>query len=302
MPELPDVEDYLAALRPRVLGQQLERIRVTGISLLKSWDPPMTAAEGLEVTELCRLGKRLVFGLGPEDPDERLYLVLHLMVAGRLAWKDEHAASVPRKVGLAAMDFPHGTLLIREAAKKKRASLHLVRGQAALRAHDPGGLEPLEIDEDAFAAALTNANRTLKRALTDPRTFSGIGNAFSDEILLRARLSPVQRTRQLDRSEIARLHRATIDVLTEWVQRLRERTGDGFPTNVTAFRPEFGAHGKFGEPCPECGTAIQRIVYAENEVNYCPACQTGGKVLADRSLSRILKDDWPRTVEELEGG
>lgn len=301
MPELPDVEDYLAALCPRVVGQTLDRIRVVGISVLKSWDPPLTEAEGRTVTGVSRLGKRLVFELEVADADEQLFVVLHLMVAGRLAWRDAPGAPVPKKVGLAAFDFPTGTLLLREAAKKKRARLHLVRGAAGLADHDPGGLEPLSATRGEFAAALRASNRTLKRALTDPRILAGIGNAFSDEILLRARLSPVQRTHQLDDGEVARIHEATVEVLAEWVARLRERTGGGFPTDVTAFRPEFGAHGKFGSPCPQCGTAIQRIVYAENEVNYCPECQTGGRVLADRSLSRLLKDDWPRTVEELEG-
>ncbi len=300
MPELPDVEDYLRALRVRILGQPLQKARITSFSLLKTYDPPVSAIEGQTVTGLSRLGKRLVFSFGDPDPVEQVHAVLHLMIAGRLAWKDEPGAPIPRKIGHAAFDFPTGTLLLREASTKKRASLSLVRGDEALAEHDRGGLDPLTIDRATFRKALTATNRTLKRALTDPRQLSGIGNAFSDEILLRAHLSPVTTTSRLDDDEWRRLHEATRDVLAEWVDRLAEATGEGFPEKVTAFRPEFGAHGRFGEPCPQCGTTIQRIRYADNETNYCPRCQTGGKVLADRSLSRILKDDWPRTVEELE--
>jgi formamidopyrimidine-DNA glycosylase len=308
VPELPDIEDYLAALRPRVLDARLERVRITGFSLLKSYDPPIGAIEGQRITELRRLGKRLVFGFG-EVPgeDEPLFAVLHLMIAGRLRWR-EHGAKPPGKVGLAAFDLtapggdgPGGTLILTEAGTKKRASLHLVRGEQALAEHDRGGIDPLTADVEAFAAQLRVENRTLKRALTDPRRFSGIGNAFSDEILHAAGLSPVQHTRNLDDEEVARLHEATARVLRDWVTRLREATGDGFPDKVTAFRPEFAVHGKHGEPCPVCGTAVQRIRYADNETNYCPRCQTGGKLLADRSLSRLLKDDWPRTIDQLEG-
>jgi formamidopyrimidine-DNA glycosylase len=308
VPELPDIEDYLAALRPRVLGARLERVRIVGFSLLKSYDPPITAIEGQRITELRRLGKRLVFGFGEvEGEPDPLFAVLHLMIAGRLRWR-EHGAKPPGKVGLAAFDLtvpdgdePGGTLVLTEAGTKKRASLHLVRGEAGLADHDRGGIDPLTADLDAFTAQLQLENRTLKRALTDPRRFSGIGNAFSDEILHAAGLSPVQLSRNLDAEQVARLHATTREVLADWVARLREATGDGFPEKVTAFRPDFAVHGKYGEPCPVCGTAVQRIRYADNETNYCPRCQTGGKLLADRSLSRLLKDDWPRTVDELEG-
>jgi formamidopyrimidine-DNA glycosylase len=308
VPELPDIEDYLAALRPRALGARLERVRITGFSLLKSYDPPIGAIEGQRITELRRLGKRLVFGFGAvSGEDEPLFAVLHLMIAGRLRWQ-AHGTKPPGKVGLAAFDLtvpdgdePGGTLVLTEAGTKKRASLHVVRGEAALAEHDRGGIDPLTADLDAFAAQLRIENRTLKRALTDPRRFSGIGNAFSDEILHAAGLSPVQQTRNLDDDEVARLHETTGRVLREWVARLREATGDGFPAKVTAFRPAFAVHGKHGEPCPVCGTAVQRIRYADNETNYCPRCQTNGKLLADRSLSRLLKDDWPRTIDELEG-
>ncbi|MBW3657097.1 MAG: formamidopyrimidine-DNA glycosylase [Actinobacteria bacterium] len=302
MPELPDIEDYLRALRARVLGVRLERARITGFSLLKTYDPPVSVIEGEVVTGLRRLGKRIVLEFADiESEPETVFAVLHLMIAGRLRWR-EPGAKVPGKVGLAAFDFGDaGTLVLTEAGTKKRASLSLVRGEEALREHDRGGIEPLDADPEAFRAALTRENRTLKRGLTDPRIFSGIGNAFSDEILHRARLSPVKRTGQLTDEELARLHAATVEVLTEWVDRLAAETGEGFPEKVTAFRPDFAVHGKFGEPCPVCGTQVQRIRYADNETNYCPRCQTGGKLLADRSLSRLLKDDWPRTVDELEG-
>ncbi|GGI03090.1 formamidopyrimidine-DNA glycosylase [Egicoccus halophilus] len=303
MPELPDIEDYLAALRPRVLGARLEQVRITGFSLLKTFDPPVSAIEGQRVTGLRRLGKRLVFVF--DDADGPLFAVLHLMIAGRLRWRDP-GAKVPGKVGMAAFDFTggergDGTLLLTEAGTKKRASLHVVRGEDALAEHDRGGIDPLRADRADFAAQLQLENRTLKRALTDPRRFSGIGNAFSDEILHAARLSPVKRTRQLTDEELDRLHAATHEVLQAWVTRLREQTGDGFPEAVTAFRADFATHGRFGQPCPVCGTGIQRIRYADNETNYCPRCQTEGKLLADRSLSRLLKDDWPRTVDQLEG-
>lgn len=315
MPELPDVEDYRAALTARVVGASLTRVRVQGISLLKTYDPPVDALHGRVCSEVRRLGKRLVFAFpaadaGPDDPNpgDDLYAVLHLMIAGRLAW-GEPGAKVPGRIGLAAFDWsapgdpatPGGTLLLREAGTKKRASLHVERGEAAMLAHDRGGIEPLEVDLDAFRAELTRERRTLKRALTDPRRFSGIGNAFSDEILHAAQLSPVKRTDQLDDVEVERLHAATQQVLGDWVARLRETTGDGFPEKVTAFRPEFAVHGRYGEPCPVCEAPVQRIRYADNETDYCARCQTGGKVLADRSLSRLLKDDWPKTVDELEG-
>lgn len=307
MPELPDVEDYRAALAARVVDATLTGTRVRGISLLKTFDPPIDALHGQVCTEVRRVGKRLVFAFA-HAADGPLFAVLHLMIAGRLAWA-EPGAKVPGKVGLAAFDWsapgdpdtPGGALLLREAGTKKRASLHVVRGEEALAEHDRGGIEPLTADLDAFATELRRERRTLKRALTDPRRFSGIGNAFSDEILHAAGLSPVRRTDQLDEDEVAELHAATQQVLAGWVVRLREATGDGFPGKVTAFRPEFAVHGKHGQPCPVCGTPVQRIRYADNETNYCPRCQTGGKVLADRSLSRLLKDDWPRTVDELEG-
>lgn len=298
MPELPDIEDYLHALRQRVHREPLERLRITSFSLLRTVDPPVAAIEGQLVTGLRRLGKRIVFEFG-DVPDVPIFAVLHLMIAGRLRWR-ERGAAVPRKYGLAAFDFPAGTVLLTEAGTKKRASLHIEAGETGLAAHDRGGVDPVTADLATFTAALTAENRTLKRALTDQRRLSGIGNAFSDEILHAAKVSPVKRSHQLDDDELARLHEATQRVLTTWVARLREQTGDGFPEEVTAFREEFAAHGRFGEPCPVCGTEIQRIRYASNETNYCPRCQTGGKVLADRSLSRLLKDDWPRTVEDLE--
>jgi formamidopyrimidine-DNA glycosylase len=308
VPELPDIEAYLTALRPRVLDARLERVRVTGFSLLRTYDPPLSSIEGQRVTELRRLGKRLVFGFGTVDGEpEPIFAVLHLMIAGRLRWR-EFGAKPPGKVGLAAFDLtapgtddPGGTLVLTEAGTKKRASLHLVRGEDGLAAHDRGGIDPLSADLDAFAEQLRTENRTLKRALTDPRRFSGIGNAFSDEILHTAGLSPVQHTRNLDDEAVATLHAATLQVLEDWVARLGAAAEEAFPEKVTAFRPEFAVHGKHGEPCPVCGTAVQRIRYADNETNYCPRCQTGGKLLADRSLSRLLKDDWPRTIDELEG-
>ena len=296
MPELPDVVVYLEALERHVVGHAIEVIEVRGISALRSFDPPVDAARGRTVVGTRRLGKRLVLDLGDE-----LYLVIHLMIAGRLYWRPA-AAKIPAKVGVAAIRFAHGTLVLQEAASKKRARLWLVAGREALEhEHDRGGAEPLEIDRATFEARLTETNRTLKRALTNPVTFSGIGNAYSDEILLAAKLSPVKRTGQLDADELDRLYAATRETLTTWLDRLRAEVGDGWPEKVTAFRPDMAVHGRFGEPCPVCGTKVQRIVYAENEVNYCPQCQTEGRVLADRSLSRLLKEDWPRTVEELEG-
>jgi formamidopyrimidine-DNA glycosylase len=294
MPELPDVVVYLEALAPRVLGQRLERVRLASPFLLRSVLPPLASAEGRRVVGLRRIGKRLVFALEGD-----LFFVLHLMIAGRLRWRPAGSA-VPKKVGLAAFDFPTGTLLLTEASPKKRASLHLVSGEEALAAHDRGGLEVLDATPAAFDAALRRETHTLKRALTDPRILSGIGNAYSDEILHRARLSPFKRTTDLSAEESAGLLVATKAVLAEWTARLREETGEGFPEKVTAFRPQMAVHGRYGLPCPVCGTPVQRILYAANEANYCPTCQTEGRLLADRVLSRLMKEDWPRTLEELE--
>ena len=272
----------------------LRRARLASPFLLRSVDPPLSAAEGRTVRTVERLGKRIAFGL-----DGTLYLVFHLMVAGRFRWR-RPGAQVPRKSGLAALDFGGGSLLLTEMGPRKRASLHVVSGADALARHDPGGIEVLDCGPEAFREALLCGNRTLKRALTDPRAFSGIGNAYSDEILHRARLGPLQRTGNLDEAEIERLRRATTEVLEEWTDRLRAEVGDGFPEKVTAFRDEMAVHGRYGKPCPACGDPVQRIVYAENETNYCATCQTGGKLLADRALSRLLKRDWPRTLEEWE--
>ena len=294
MPELPDIVVYLDCLEPRVKGQALEKVRLASPFLLRTVEPPINAVFGKQVVELSRLGKRIVFSL-----EDELFLVLHLMIAGRLHWKPA-GAKIPGKVGLAAFDFPAGTLLLTEAGSKKRASLYLVKGASELARHNPGGLEVLEADEASFRVALVKENHTLKRTLTDPRLFSGIGNAYSDEILHRARLSPLTLTQRLSPAEIGRLYQATRATLEDWTRRLRQETGEDFPEKVTAFRPEMAVHGRHGKPCPVCGTTIQRIVYADNETNYCPRCQTGGKILADRSLSRLLKDDWPRSIEELE--
>ena len=294
VPELPDVTVYIEALTPRVVGERLGRVRVRSPFLLRSVEPPLTAIFGKKVTGLRRLGKRIVFGF-----EDDLFLVLHLMIAGRLHWKPA-GTKIQGKVGLAAFDFPRGTLTLTEASTRKRASLHVVRGEAALAEHDRGGIEVLDADLAAFRSALTRERHTLKRTLTDPRIFSGIGNAYSDEILHRARLSPVRMTTQLDDAETARLFAAVQETLREWTERLRRAAGDGFPEGVTAFRPEMAVHGRYREPCPVCGTPVQRIQYAENETNYCPRCQTEGVVLADRSLSRLLKDDWPKRIEELE--
>jgi formamidopyrimidine-DNA glycosylase len=296
MPELPDIDVYLECLRPRIQGQHLEQVRLANPFLLRSVEPPLAEAHGRTVVGLRRLGKRIVVAL---DPD--LFLVVHLMIAGRLHWK-KRGAKPPGKVGLAALDFPTGTLILTEAGSKRRASLHLVRGEAELARHDPGGLEVLDAEPAQFRAALQRENHTLKRALTDPRLFSGIGNAYSDEILHRAGMSPLTLTQRLSSDEIDRLFHATRATLLDWLDRLRREVGAGFPENVTAFREGMAVHGRFRQPCPVCGTAVQRIVYAENETNYCPRCQTQGKVLADRSLSRLLKDDWPRSIEELEEG
>jgi formamidopyrimidine-DNA glycosylase len=294
MPELPDIQIYLDALAARVVGQPLERVRLASPFVLRSVDPPLSEAESRIVAGLRRLGKRIVFDLGDE-----LFLVLHLMIAGRLRWEPRGKA-VPRRLGLAAFDFPGGTLFLTEAGTKKRAALHVVRGEAALAAHDRGGLEVLDAGLDAFREAVTRENHTLKRALTDPRLVSGIGNAYSDEILHRARLSPLKLTSRLTDEEIARLHGAAGATLADWIARLRAETGDGFPRKVTAFRDGMAVHGRYGQPCPDCGTPVQRIVYADNECNYCPGCQTGGKLLADRGLSRLLREDWPKSLEELE--
>jgi len=291
MPELPDVTVYVECLRRRVAGGRLERIRLKSPFLLRSVDPPLRATEGRDVHGVERMGKRIVIRLEGD-----LALVLHLMVAGRLHWGARDAA-LPGRIGLAAFDFDGGTLLFTEAGSRKRASLHCVAGEAALRSLDPGGIEPLACSPEEFAAALAGGDRTLKRALTDPRGLSGIGNAYSDEILHRARLSPLQRTSRLTPEETARLHEATRTVLQEWTERLRREAGEGWPQKVTAFRDGMAVHGRFGKPCPVCGTAVQRIVRAENEVDYCPRCQTGGKVFADRALSKLLGDDWPRTIE-----
>ena len=294
MPELPDVTVYLEALERRIAGARLERVRLLTPFLLRSVDPPLSAAAGKAVGELRRLGKRLVIAL-----EDDLFLVIHLMIAGRLHWRAA-GARAPGKIGLAAFDFSTGTLVMTEAGTKKRASLDLVRGEAGLRAHDPGGLEVLDADVATFQAALVAENHTLKRVLTDPRVFSGIGNAYSDEILHRARLSPVKLSQALVGDEVRRLYEATRAVLTEWIERLRAQAGEGFPEGVTAFRPEMAVHGRYGKPCPDCGAPVQRIVYADNETNYCARCQTGGRMLADRSLSRLLHSDWPRTLDEWE--
>jgi formamidopyrimidine-DNA glycosylase len=294
VPELPDITIYLEALEARIVGRRIDSIRIVGPSLLRSVDPPIAEARGREVTGLRRLGKRIVWEL-----DGDLFLVFHLMIAGRFRWKPAGAA-LPRKLGLAAFDFENGTLLLTEAGTKRRASLHFVRGEEELSEHDRGGLEVLEAHPEAFRERLLRENHTLKRALTDPTLFSGIGNAYSDEILHRARLSPVRLTQKLDDAEVARLFEATRETLQQWVERLRAQTADAFPDKVTAFRPEMAVHGRYREPCPECDAPVQRIVYASNETNYCAACQTGGKLLADRALSRLLKKDWPRSLEELE--
>jgi formamidopyrimidine-DNA glycosylase len=295
MPELPDIAIYLEALQTRILGQTLERVRIVSPFLLRTFDPPIESAAGRKVTELRRLGKRIAMGLEGD-----LWLVLHLMIAGRLQWSDQPGAKIAGgKSGLAAFDFTTGTLSLTEAGSKKRASLHLVTGEH-LHEHQPPGLEPLEITCEQFVERLRSQNRTLKRSLTMPALFSGIGNAFSDEILHRARLSPVQLTSRLTDEQAARLYEATQSSLHEWIGLLRQQTGERFPTKVTAFRPEMAVHGKYGEPCPVCSTPVQRIRYADNETNYCPTCQTEGKLLADRSLSRLLKNDWPKQVEDWE--
>jgi formamidopyrimidine-DNA glycosylase len=293
MPELPDVTVYLDALQSRLAGRTLNKLRLASPFVLRTVDPSPRDLEGKTVTGLLRLGKRIVLAFEGD-----LFLVIHLMIAGRFKWLAP-GAKLPGKIGLAAFDFENGTLVLSEAGSKRRASMHIVRGEEALREHDRGGLEPLTMTAKQFSEALTPERHTLKRALTDPHTFSGIGNAYSDEILHRARLSPVQMTTNLDPEELDRLFHATQDVLNEWIARLRAQTGSGFPEKVTAFRPEMAVHGRYNLPCPDCGSPVQRIVYADNETNYCARCQTKGKLLADRALSRLLNVDWPKSLDEL---
>ena len=294
MPELPDITAYITALEPRILGQPLERVRVASVFLLRTVDPPLSSVEGRVVTALRRIGKRIAIGV-----DGDLWLVLHLMIAGRLHWRPPQAKLAGRQ-SLTAFDFRSGSLVLTEAGSKRRASLHVLRGEEALHAIDPGGIEIFATDLDGFRSALTLENRTLKRALTDPRLISGVGNAYSDEILHAAQLSPIALTHKLKPDEWDRLFAATRSTLSHWVERLSSEAREKFPEKVTAFRPEMAVHGRFDQPCPRCGQKVQRIRYADNETNYCARCQTGGKVLADRSLSRLLGSDWPRTLEELE--
>jgi formamidopyrimidine-DNA glycosylase len=291
MPELPDIALYLDALASRVVGKQLERLRIASPFLLRTADPPVADLVGRAIRDVRRLGKRIVLAL-----EDDYFVVLHLMIAGRLHWKSA-GALIPRRVGLAAFDFPNGTLLLTEAGTKHRASLHILRGAAALAAHDPGGLDVLAATLEQFRSALTRESHTLKRALTDPHLLDGIGNAYSDEILHAARLSPLRLTSRITPEESERLFRAARETLVSWMKRLRAETGDRFPEKVTAFREGMAVHGRFKKPCPVCGSPVQRIRYANNEVNYCATCQTGGRLLADRSLSRILKQDWPRSLD-----
>jgi len=293
MPELPDITVYVEAIERRIAGLTLDRVRLHSPFLLRTTSPPLSEAEGRPILTIRRLGKRVVVCL-----EGGIFLVFHLMVAGRFHWKSP-GASVPKRGGLAALDTEAGTLLLTEAGSRRRASLHAVRGEAALAELDPGGIEPLLATAEEFAAAMRRESHTLKRALTDPRILSGIGNAYSDEILHRARLSPLLWTSRIDDAAMEGLHRATRDTLVEWTDRLRREVGDGFPEKVTAFRPEMAVHGRYRLPCPECGSPVQRIRYLENETDYCPTCQTGGKLLADRALSRLLKKDWPRSLDEL---
>jgi formamidopyrimidine-DNA glycosylase len=294
MPEFPDIELYLSALSRRIVRQRLEAVRLASPFLVRSIDPPVDALSGKLVRGLRRVGKRIVWAL-----DDQLFAVFHLMIAGRFRWK-ERGAPIPGKVGLAAFDFASGTLILTEAGSKRQASLYVVRGEAALAAHDPGGLEVMAGGPAAFAAALRRENHTIKRALTDPHLLSGIGNAYSDEILHAAKMSPMRLTQQMSDAEFARLYEITVATLTTWRDRLIAEAGDDFPEKVTAFRQGMSVHGRYGKPCPVCGTLVQRIRYAASEANYCPTCQTGGKLLADRSLSRLLKGDWPKSLEELE--
>jgi formamidopyrimidine-DNA glycosylase len=294
MPELPDVTVYVESLRARVAGRELARVRVASPLLLRTYDPPLSAAHGRRVDAVSRLGKRIVLEL-----ESGLFLSIHLMIAGRLRWRPSGIA-VPKKVGLAAFDFPDGTLLLTEASPKKRAALHLFASREGLETLDAGGLDVFAASPEDFRTALTWENHTLKRALTDPHLFDGIGNAYSDEILHRARLSPVALTSRLGEDEIERLRLASVATLTDWIERTRREVGDGFPEKVTAFREGMAVHGRAGKPCPDCGSPVQRIAYADNETNYCPTCQTGGRLLADRALSRLLRSDWPKSLEELE--
>jgi formamidopyrimidine-DNA glycosylase len=294
LPELPDITVYIEALEPRVLGRKLERIQIAGPSLLRTATPPVESAQGQTITALRRLGKRIVFGFS-----NGIWLVFHLMIAGRLHWKKDRVTPDGRRI-LAALDFDSGTLTLTEAGTRKRASLHVVGGEAELGKLDPGGIDVFAAGLDEFSAVLTASNHTLKRALTDPRSFSGIGNAYSDEILFHARLSPVMLTQRMNAEEINRLHQATRQTLSLWVENLRTEARGKFPEKVTAFREGMAVHGRYGEPCPRCSAKIQRIRYASNETNYCVNCQTGGKLLADRSLSRLLREDWPRSLDELE--
>jgi formamidopyrimidine-DNA glycosylase len=299
MPELPDITAYLTALTPRVVGQVLEQVRIASPLLLRTAVPRIQSVEGKEVRGLRRLGKRVVFVFDDSDAGELLFLVLHLMIAGRLHWRSR-GAKLGGRNNLAAFDFPNGSLVLTEAGAKRRASLHVVRGEAALAELDPGGVEVFALTQQQFRAVLSAENHTLKRALTDPRVLSGVGNAYSDEILWTAKLSPLAQTQKLSQDEWERLHRATIETLRLWIDRFKAEAEKKFPEKVTAFRPEMAAHGRYGSPCPRCGAPIQRIRYASNETNYCAPCQTNGRILADRSLSRLLGADWPRTLEELE--
>lgn len=293
MPEVPDVTIYLEALTARIAGHTLERLRIGSPFLLRTVEPAPSSLAGKRVKALSRLGKRIVIEL-----EDQLFIVIHLMIAGRLRWVAA-GAKIPGKIGLAAFDFDDGTLILTEAGSKRRASLHLLRGKDAVAALDPGGIELFDATLEQFRDALRRERHTLKRTLTDPHLFSGIGNAYSDEILHRAKLSPVQMSTNLSDEEVARLFEATRATLTEWIDRLRRETGNGFPEKVTAFREEMAVHGKYGKPCPVCGTPVQRIVYAENETNYCARCQTGGKLLADRALSRLLHSDWPKSIDDI---
>jgi formamidopyrimidine-DNA glycosylase len=302
MPELPDITAYLTALAPRVVGQPLEQLRIASPLLLRTAVPPIQSIEGKTVRGLRRLGKRIVFVFDPDDTGEPLFLVLHLMIAGRLHWRELKAGARPKLGGrnnLASFDFPNGSLVLTEAGAKRRASLHLVRGEAALAALDPRGLDIFSLSLDDFRNALSAENHTLKRALTDPRVLSGIGNAYSDEILWAAKLSPLAQTQKLTLDEWQRLYNATRETLQTWIDRFNSEAEKSFPEKVTAFRPEMAVHGRYNLPCPRCSTPVQRIRYADNETNYCPTCQTNGRVLADRSLSRLLGSDWPRTLDEL---
>lgn len=295
MPELPDIVVYIEALCQRVLGSQVQAVRIASPSVLRTYDPPFDAPAGSTVEDIHRVGKRIVF-----EFEDDLYLVIHLMVAGRLRWEMPNK-TIPKKIGLASIDFDSGSLILTEQGTARRAGIWLLRGWGGVAALDRGGVEALEVTAGEFGEALRSENRTLKRALTDPRILSGIGNAFSDEILWRAQMSPVRRTSQLSDEEMDHLHEAVVESLTDWTERLRDDVGDDWPKKVTAFRPDMAVHGKYGKPCPRCGSPVQRIVYASNETNYCATCQTGGKLLADRSLSRLLREDWPKSIEELEG-